>query len=165
MVAVEFRAELEDPDLDRPLAARLSRGPVGRLPGVHARETTGRADQVSVLPRRGPLGAAAAQPPRVVGNGARLARSVFEARAHARALRRRCGRRLGELPGLIWGGALRVGPELVARRRGADSPQRSCKPKGASGRQVTVRLSTACGLASGSGADGWLLTRWSLPSI
>src|SRR5213592_4463195 len=50
MVAVEFRAELEDPDLDRPLAARLSRGPVGRLPGVHGRETTGRADQVSVLP-------------------------------------------------------------------------------------------------------------------
>src|SRR6266576_552446 len=63
MVAVEFRAELEDPDLDRPLAARLSRGPVGRLPGVHGRETTGRADQVSVLPRRGPLGAATAQSP------------------------------------------------------------------------------------------------------
>src|SRR5437870_6973811 len=86
MVAVEFRAELEDPDLDRPLAARLSRGPVGRLPGVHGRETTGRADQVSVLPRRGPLGAAAAQPPRVVGNGARLDRSVFEARAHGSPL-------------------------------------------------------------------------------
>src|SRR6266699_3902209 len=81
MVAVEFRAELEDPDLDRPLAARLSRGPVGRLPGVHGRETTGRADQVSVLPRRGTLGAATAQSPRVVGDGARLDRSVLEARA------------------------------------------------------------------------------------
>src|SRR5205809_8108820 len=86
MVAVELRAELEDPDLDRPLAARLSRGPVGRLPGVHGREATGRADQVSVLPRRGPLGATAAQPPRVVGNGARLDRSVFEARAHGTPL-------------------------------------------------------------------------------
>src|SRR5205809_864801 len=86
MVAVELRAELEDPDLDRPLAARLSRGPVGRLPGLHGVEATGRADRVSVLPRRGPLGATAAQPPRVVGNGARLDRSVFEARAHGTPL-------------------------------------------------------------------------------
>src|SRR2546430_12438991 len=36
---------------------------------------------VSVLPRRGPLGAATAQSPPVVGNGARLDRSVLEARA------------------------------------------------------------------------------------
>src|SRR2546427_5140963 len=81
MVAVEFRAELEDTDLDRTLAARLSCRPVGRLPGVHGREATGCARQVSVLPRRGPLGAATAQSPPVVGNGARLDRSVLEARA------------------------------------------------------------------------------------
>src|SRR5207248_10771620 len=81
MVAVEFRTELEDTDLDRTLAARLSRRPVGRLPGVHGREATGCARQVSVLPRRGPLGAATAQSPLVVGNGARLDRSVLEARA------------------------------------------------------------------------------------
>src|SRR5207244_8995714 len=37
--------------------------------------------QVSVLPRRGPLGAATAQSPLVVGNGARLDRSVLEAPA------------------------------------------------------------------------------------
>src|SRR3989441_12877071 len=81
MVAVEFRTELEDTDLDRTLAARLSCRPVGRLPGVHGREATGCPRQVSVLPRRGPLGAATAQPPPVVGNGARLDRSVLEARA------------------------------------------------------------------------------------
>src|SRR5438445_464805 len=66
MVAVEFRTELEDTDLDRTLAARLSCRPVGRLPGVHGREATGCALQVSVLPRRGPLGAATAQSPLVV---------------------------------------------------------------------------------------------------
>ena len=33
------------------------------------------------------------------------------------------GRELGELPGLIWGGVLLVVLELLARRRGADSPQ------------------------------------------
>src|SRR2546427_13215935 len=33
------------------------------------------------------------------------------------------GRDLGELPGLFWGGVLLVVLELVARRRGADSPQ------------------------------------------
>src|SRR5207244_10889527 len=37
--------------------------------------------QVSALPRRGPLGAATAQSPLVVGNGARLDRSVLEAPA------------------------------------------------------------------------------------
>src|SRR5256885_3747572 len=68
MVAVEFRTELEDTDLDRTLAARLSCGPVGRLPGVHGREATGCALQVSVLPRRGPLGATTAQSPLVVGD-------------------------------------------------------------------------------------------------
>src|SRR2546422_11260608 len=81
MVAVEFRTELEDTDLDRTLAARLSCRPVRRLPGVHGREATGCARQVSVLPRRGPLGAATAQSPLVVGNGARLDRSVLEAPA------------------------------------------------------------------------------------
>src|SRR5207245_5208379 len=54
----------------------------GRLPRVHGRQATGCARQVSVLPRRGPLGAATAQSPLVVGNGARLDRSVLEARAH-----------------------------------------------------------------------------------
>src|SRR5438552_9837351 len=81
MVAVEFRTELEDTDLDRTLAARLSCRPVRRLPGVHGREATGCARQVSVLPRRGPLGATTAQSPLVVGNGARLDRSVLEAPA------------------------------------------------------------------------------------
>jgi len=41
----------------------------------------------------------------------------------ARWLWIRFGRELGELPGLIWGGVLLVVLELVARRRGADSPQ------------------------------------------
>src|SRR5205823_10639812 len=81
VVAVEFRAELEDADPDRPFPARFSRGPVGGLPGVHRRESARRARQVPLLPRRGPLGAAAAQPPPVVGNGARLARSILEAHA------------------------------------------------------------------------------------
>src|SRR5438309_9881479 len=86
MVAVEFRTELEDTDLDRTLAARLSRRPVGRLPGVHGREATGCARQVSVLRRRGPPGAATAQSPLVVGNGDRLDRAVLEAGAAGRAL-------------------------------------------------------------------------------
>src|SRR5204862_167020 len=41
----------------------------------------------------------------------------------ARWLWIRFGRELGELPGLIWGGVLLVVLELVARRRGAESPQ------------------------------------------
>src|SRR5439155_76079 len=81
VVAAECRAELEDADPDRTLPARLSRGPVGGLPGIHRREAAGRAGQVPVLPRRGPLGAAAAEPPGVVGNGARLDRSILEAGA------------------------------------------------------------------------------------
>jgi len=57
--ALEFRAQLEDADPDRALPARLPRGPVGRLPGVHRGQGAGGAGQVPVLPRRGPLGAQA----------------------------------------------------------------------------------------------------------
>src|SRR5439155_7839173 len=78
VVAAQFREELEDPDAHCPLAAGLPGGPVGGVSGVHGAAAHGRARQVPVLPRRGTLGTAAAQPAPVVGRRPRLAGSVPE---------------------------------------------------------------------------------------
>src|SRR5260370_22383957 len=76
MVPAQRRPELENADPHRPFTARLSGRPVGGLSGVHRGEGARCSGEVPLFPRRGTLGHAAAEPPRVVGHGARLARSV-----------------------------------------------------------------------------------------